>query len=514
MTSTSSFARLRFRIFIAAEGPLSGRPRPEGGASSHMHLPAFSDPNRLLQCLGCAALLLALGSGCKLGPDYERPPVEVPTDWRWKTAEPRDQIPRGEWWRVFNDPELDALESQAAALNQDLKAAAARVDQARATARLRRADFLPSLEAAPQWQRYRTSGNRPSPVDFPVPSFLQEQWDVPFDLTYEVDLWGKVRRSFESARHLTFANEAARQTILLTLQADVAAHYFSLLSVREELRLLEDAIRIRSEAFGIFEQRLNAGLGSEFEVQRARVEVASAEADLAATRRREAEIINALAVLCGTPPSSFIPEATGALPPAPPIAPDLPSSLLERRPDVAEAEREMAARNAEIGVAKTAFFPSIQLTGSGGFQSGAIEDLFKWDSRTWSIGPSITVPIFQAGRGGANLKRARALHEESVALYRQRILVAFGEVEDNLAALRFLHDQATARAQAAGSATTAAQLALERYTAGAVNFLEVVDAEAVRLQNELARVRVAQEQLIATVRLVKALGGGWDEPDL
>lgn len=461
--------------------------------------------------IASAMAVCLVASGCRLGPDYKRPQVDVPPDWRWKAGEPRDEVPRGSWWEVFRNPVLNDLEEQASSANQDIKAAIARVEQARATARFRRADFFPALDTSPSWVRYRTSGNRPSPVSFPVPSFTQQQWNIPFDLSYELDLWGKVRRSFESARHLAAAAEAARQSILLGLQSDVAANYFSLQGAAREILLLEDAIRIRKEALTIFEQRLQAGLGNQFEVQRARVEVASAEADLAQARRRQAELLDALAVLCGKPPPQFETQISTNLITAPTLAADLPSSLLERRPDVAEAERQMAARNAEIGVAKTAFFPSIRLTGSGGLQSGAIEELFTWDSRAWSIGPTINVPIFQGGRGGANLVRARAAYEESVAVYRQRVLVAFRDVDDSLAALQFLSDQASARQRAATSATSAAQLALERYTAGAVNFLEVVDAEGARLINEVARIRIANEQLLATVRLVKALGGGWEQ---
>jgi multidrug efflux system outer membrane protein len=457
------------------------------------------------------ALAVLVTAGCKLGPDYKRPAVSVPTDWRWKTAEPAEAVARGEWWVVFNDSALNDLEELASTANQDVQAAVARVNQARATARLRRADFMPTVNATPQWVRYRTSGTRPSPVDFPVPSFIQEQWDIPFDLTYEVDLWGKVRRTFESARNQAAAAEAARESVLLTLQSDVAGNYFSLRAADREILFLEDAIRIRREALSIFEQRLTAGLGNEFEVQRANVEVATAEAELASAQRRRAELLNALAVLCGQTPPDFTPAIGTNEIAIPAVAADLPSSLLERRPDVAEAERQMAARNAEIGVAKTAFFPSIRLTGNGGLQSGSIDDLFKWDSRTWGIGPQIEIPVFQGGRGGANLNRARAAYEEAVAVYRQRVLLAFRDVDDSLAALRFLKDQATARQHAAASATSAARLALERYTAGAVNFLEVVDAEGARLQNELARIRIANEQLVATVRLIKALGGGWQE---
>jgi multidrug efflux system outer membrane protein len=449
--------------------------------------------------------------GCKLGPDYKRPEVAVPPDWRWKTGEPADGVPRGNWWSIFNDPALDLLEEQATAANQDVLAAMARVEQARATARLRRGDLMPTFESNPSWARYRTSGNAPSPVDFPVPSFTQEQWDIPFDLTYEVDLWGRVRRSFESARNQAAAAEAARESILLTLQSDVAENYFTVRATTREIALLEDTIRIRNDALKIFEQRLRAGLGNEFEVQRTKVEVATAEANLANAQHRRALLLNALAVLCGQTPFDFEPEIGTTELVLPTVAPDLPSSLLERRPDIAEAERVMAARNAEIGVAKTAFFPSIRLTASGGVQSGSIEDLFKWDSRTWGIGPEINVPIFQAGRGIANLDRARAAYEEAVALYRQRVLVAFRDVDDSLAALRFLKDQGRAREAAALSASNATRLAMERYTAGAINFLEVVDAEGERLLNEVARIRIHNEQFAATVRLIKALGGGWQE---
>ena len=465
--------------------------------------------NRILSWATGLALLTALG--CKLGPDYERPSVIVPADWRWKAAEPTDNVPRGEWWTIFQDPTLNALEEQASTANFDLQAAIARVNRARAIARFRGGELMPTVEGNPTWVRYRTSGTRPSPVDFPVPSFTQEQWDIPFDLSYELDIWGRIRRGLESARHEAIAAEAAREFVLLTLQSDVAGNYFSVRSVDREIRLLEDTIGIRRDAVGIFEKRVQAGLGNEFEVQRALVEVASAEAELAFARRRRAELLNALAVLCGQAPPDFNPEFGTNQIVLPEVAPDLPSSLLERRPDVAEAERQMAARNAEIGVAKTAFFPSISLTASGGLQSGSIEDLFKWDSRTWGIGPEINVPVFQAGRAFANMDRARAVYEEAVANYRQRVLLAFRDVDDSLAALRFLKDQAKAREMGAESAGNATRLAVERYKAGAVNFLEVVDAEAARLLNELARIRIANEQLIATVRLVKALGGGWQE---
>lgn len=461
------------------------------------------------QQIGWLLCLAAVLTSCKLGPDYKRPPVATPPGWRWKTAEPRDEVPRGAWWTVFQDPNLDVLEQNAVAGNLDLKAAYARVEQARSQARISRADFFPSITADPSFARYRTSANAPSPVPFPIPSFTQSQWNIPFDLSYELDVWGRVRRSFESAQQLALGAEAARQSVLLSLQADVAGNYFSLQTAEREMEFLTETIRLRGEALQIFEQRLKAGVGSDFEVQRAKVEVATAQAELGASQRRRAVLINALALLSGRVSTGFMPALTTNLIKIPIIGPDVPSSVLERRPDVALAERDLASRNAQIGVAQAAFFPSVSLTASGGVLSGDVTDLFNWGSRTWSFAPNISIPIFQGGRNQANLERARAIYDEGVSLYRQRVLVAFKEVDDSLADLQFLALEAAARRQAADSATAATKLSFARYRAGAVNFLDVIDSENARLQNELAFLGITNEQLLATIRLIKALGGGW-----
>jgi multidrug efflux system outer membrane protein len=457
--------------------------------------------------LGLAGLLL---TGCKTGPDYVRPTVETPEAWRWKLAEPRDHVPRGAWWEVFGDPELNRLEALAIADNLDLRAAFGRVEQARLAARLTESQFYPTIDGQAGWVRYRTSGSAPAPVPFPVPSMQQSQWSIPLDLSYELDLWGKVRRDFEAARYRAQGSEAARQAVLLALQAEVAAAYFSLQTAGQQQDLLKQTIALRSEALGLFEQRLAAGIGGDFEVQRARVEVATAEADLAAVERGAAQLQHLLAVLCGRPPSALEFTVTPGPPRLPQIQPDVPSSVLERRPDVAQAERELAARCAQIGVAKASFFPVVRLTASGGFLSGDLEDLFNWDSRTWSIGPGLSVPLFAGGRLRAGLERSRAAYEEAVSLYRQQVLVAFKEVEDSLSALSHLARESTARQTAAEAAEAARRIAFDRYRAGSVNFLEVVDAEQARLLNELAHLRVGNEQQLATVRLIKALGGGWE----
>ncbi len=459
------------------------------------------------------AFLLAgwIGAGCKLGPDYQRPEVEIPEAWRWKNAEPRDDVPREGWWRVFGDPQLDALQAVAASGNLEAQAALARVEQARSVARISRADFFPILNGSAAWTRYRTSGNAPSPVGFPIPSFTLGQFQTPLDLSYEVDLWGRVRRSFEGAVNLALGAEAARQSVLLALQADVAFDYFRLQSLDREIDLFERTVEVRGEALDIFRQRFQAGMLTEFEVQRGQVEVSSAEADLEALRRARAQVFNRLAVLCGLPPSRFDALIATNTPAPPRVAADLPSSLLERRPDVAAAERALAAKLSQIGVARGAFFPSLRLTASGGLLSGELTDLFEWESRTWSLGPSVSLPLFAGGRNRADLDRAKAAYDEAVALYRQTILVAFSEVEDALAAIQFLERETSARRVAATSAALAARQSVSRYQAGSVGFLEVVDSEEARLSNLLAHERVMREQQLATVRLLKALGGGWKE---
>ena len=452
-----------------------------------------------------------LVSGCTtLGPEYKRPAVESPEAWRWKTAEPKDHVPKGEWWKMFNDESLNELQQAAAEGNLDLQAAYQRVEQARITARVSRADFYPSLNGGLNWARYRTSANAPSPVPFPIPSFTQSQWTVPFDLSYEVDLWGKVKRSFDSAQQLAISTEAARRNLQLTLEAEITMTYFQLQSLDQQIDLLNKAISLRKEALKIFGQRLEAGIGSNFEVERARVEVATAEADLSAAQRNRAGLINTLALLCGKPASKFTVTVKPSVTPVPQVAADLPSSLLERRPDIAQAEREMASKLAQIGIAKSAFFPSVRLTANAGYLSGDVTDLFDWNSRTWALGPGVSIPLFAGGRNRANLDRTRAIYEESVLNYKQKILVAFKEVEDSLSALQFLAGEVKAREEAAKAATSAAKLSLDRYTAGSINFLEVIDSENVRLMNELARVRIANEQLTTTVRLIKAFGGGWE----
>ncbi len=454
-----------------------------------------------------------------IGPDYHQPTNSVPAAYKdavlgsWKEGMPLDYVQKGNWWVIFDYTFLNLLEARAVQANQNLKAAVARVGQARATARVARADLLPSATLEPSYDRQRYSPNQ-------VPSFgnvTANTFSVPLDLTYEVDLWGRVRRSFEGARADAQASLADYYSLLLSLQADVAQNYFDLRAVDAEIAIVADTVDLRHQQVRLVRSRFEGGIGNELDIARAETELATTEADAAALAQRRSELENALAILAGTNPSGFHLPASGATNwnPAPPDIPSgLPAELLERRPDVAAAERRLASANAHIGVAKAAFFPVVTLTGSGGYLSGEVDSLFKWDSRTWSFGPTISLPIFAGGRNRANYQRSQAAFDEAIATYRQQVLVAFGDVENSLAGIRHLADQSAAQQRAVVQSRRAAVLAIDRYRSGIVAYLDVVDASRDALQSERANAELTGLRLDAAVRLIKALGGGWSEQQL
>ena len=454
-----------------------------------------------------------------VGPDYRRPTSSAPANYKavelgaWKQGQPLDNLPKGNWWEVFGDPSLNELESEALRANQELKAAVARVDQARATARVVRSELLPSLNFDPSFTRERFSPNQ-------VPSFgglTANTFRAPLDLSYEVDLWGRVRRSLQSARADAQASLAAFYNVLLTLQADVAQNYFTLRALDAEIATVVGTLDLRKEQVRLVRSRFEGGIGNELDIARAETELAATEAEAALLARRRAELENAIAILIGSNPASFRLVAASAnnWNPQPPGVPaGLPAELLERRPDVAEAERQLASANARIGVAKAAFFPVLTLTGSGGYVSADIDSLFKWDGRAWSIGPSLSLPLFAGGRNRANYKRSQAAYDETVARYRQQVLVAFGEVENSLSGIHHLATQAAAQQRAVANARRAANLATDRYRSGIVSYLEVVDASRDALSAERANAQLAGQRLIAAVQLIKALGGGWSEQQI
>jgi len=469
----------------------------------------------LILSLATATTFAALPS---VGPDYARPAVTAPAVFRdaddlgsWQTAVPSDSSVRGEWWKLFADPALDALEAQALAANQDLRAAAARVEQARTVAGLARSAYSPDIALNPSVIRERTSAT----TDNVLPNSLTTTYRAPLVAAWELDLFGRVRRLNESARADAEASAATFESVRLALTAEVAATHFSLQGLDRELALVRDTVGLRRRAVELVTVRLRSGAAAELDLARADTELATTEADVAALANRRSALQNALAVLVGTSAPDFNPPPAGAQIGVPPAVPaGLPASLLERRPDIAAAERMLASANARIGVAKAAFFPAISLTGGAGFASGDIDNLFNAGSRAWSIGPSLHLPIFQGGRNRANLERSRAVYDEGVAAFRQRVLIAFREVQDALTATHLLVQQSAAQDRALASARRAAALAQTRYDAGVVSYLEVIDAQRTSLATERASAQLAAIRLNTGVSLIKALGGGWQPATL
>jgi hydrophobe/amphiphile efflux-1 (HAE1) family protein/NodT family efflux transporter outer membrane factor (OMF) lipoprotein len=451
-----------------------------------------------------------------IGPDYQQPTNAIPQNYKaaaygaWKVGQPLDNLPKGNWWELFGDTNLNDLEEQALQANQQLKAAVARVSQARDIARVARGELLPYVSADPSYNRQRYSPNE-EPSYGPLTA---NTFSTPLDLSYEVDIWGRVRRNFESARADAQASLADFYNVLLTLNSDVAQNYFSLRSLDAEIAIVSDTVGLRHEQVRLVRGQFEGGIGSQLEVAQAETELATTEAEAASLAQQRDQMENALAILVGQNPATFhlAADANSNWNPQPPEIPaGLPADLLQRRPDVAEAERQLASANAKIGVAKAAFFPVVTLTSSGGYLSGDVSSLFNWESRTWSFGPSVSLPIFTGGRNKANYKHAWAVYDETVANYRQQVLVAFGDVENSLSAIRHLADQSEAQTRAVKAAQQATDLATDRYRSGIVAYIEVVDASRDSLTAERANAELAGQRLIAAVQLIKALGGGWDE---
>lgn len=494
------------------------------------------------------ALLIGLFlAGCKaVGPDYHGPPApEAPNPLRfknavadnarrWKIAEPKDFDPRGAWWEIFRDPDLNRLETAATANNQDLRLAVGRIAESRAQTRVAASDFYPHADYDGSYVRERSSNNDPYQTGQLVnpktiggaasgatggPLTLTQQpltrsfalFRQPVDLNWELDLFGRVRRNYEAARATRASVEADAANVTLSVAANVALGYFNVRALDTEIAVINRTIHARQDALGIAQERLSAGLTGELDVVREKSELATDQADLEGVKRARAEMENALATLVGQPASAFryAPHELSATATPPRVPAGLPSGLLERRPDVAMAERQLAAANAQIGVAVAAFFPRITITGAAGFESATVTDLFNWESHIWQIGPSINLPIFEGGRNTANLQAAHARYDQEVARYRQQVLVAFQDVENALVDLRTLAAQAAAQGRAVEASRRTLQLSQDQYRNGAVTFLDVADAERTLFNSERTAAQLLGQRMQATVQLIKALGGGW-----
>jgi NodT family efflux transporter outer membrane factor (OMF) lipoprotein len=464
--------------------------------------------------LALAALQL---SGCAVGPNYHAPVIQAPPAYKeagnWKPAEPNDQNLGGNWWTVFQDPQLNDLELQVNVSNQNLKAAEARYREARAALRYSRADYYPTVTAGPSATRTRTSANRPPPSST-FNGITYNDFVLPFDLSYQADVWGRVRRTVESYREQAQASAADLATVNLSMHADLAVDYFQARSLDAQEQLLNSTVTQYERYLELTQNRFQGGLSSEVEVQQARTQLETTQAQAIDVGVLRAQYEHAVAILIGKPPAEFSLPPMPLTAPPPPIPVSVPSELLERRPDIAAAERRVAAANAQIGVAKSAYYPVINLGASGGFESANIASLLNGPSGLWSIGASALVTVFDVGRRRAFTDEARAAYDSQVATYRETVLTGFQQVEDNLAALRILENEAAVQDQAVAAAQSSLELSITRYQGGVTSYLEVTVAQSAALADEVTAVNILGRRLASAVLLIQALGGGWDRSSL
>jgi NodT family efflux transporter outer membrane factor (OMF) lipoprotein len=451
--------------------------------------------------------------GCAVGPKYKTPIAPAPPAYKemgsWKTAQPSDQKLGGNWWEIFQDPQLNALEQQISVSNQNLKAAVAQYQQSRAALRYVRADYYPTLTAAPSASRQRYSNNRP-PHSSTFDGLTFSDFVLPIDLSYQVNAWGRVSKNVESYREQAQASAADLAVINLSLHATLAVDYFAARSLDAEEKLLKDTVAQYQQAFQLNEDRYNGGLASEVEVEQAKT-IRAQMVDVGVAR---SQFEHAVAVLLGKPPTEFTLPPLPLTTPPPAIPVGIPSELLERRPDIAVAERRVASANAQVGLAKTAYYPSLNILGSGGFESGSITTLLQGPSALWSVGASSLMTVFDVGRRRALNDEAKASYDSTVASYRETVLAGFQQVEDNLAALRILEQEAGVQAVAVQAAQRSLDLSNTRYEGGVTSYLEVITAQNAALADEVTAVNILGRRMASAVQLIQALGGGWDHSSL
>jgi NodT family efflux transporter outer membrane factor (OMF) lipoprotein len=461
--------------------------------------------------------VILLSGGCAVGPNYRTPVVETPPAYKeagnWKLAEPNDHNLGGNWWTIFQDPQLNALEGQVDVSNQNLKAAQAQYQEARAALRYDRADYYPTITTDPSAIRTRVSGNAPPPGGISEGKTYND-FVLPFDFSYQVDVWGRVRREVESAREQAQASAADLATVNLSMHADLALDYFEARSLDAEEQLLNSTVTEYEQALELNQNRFQGGLGSEVEVEQARTQLETTRAQAIDVGVLRAQYEHAVAILIGKPPAEFSLPALPLTAPPPPVPFSVPSELLERRPDIAAAERRTAAANAQIGVAQTAYYPQIALGVAGGFESSELASLLTGPSGWWSVGASALETVFDAGRRHAATEEARAAYDAQVAAYRESVLGGFQEVEDNLAALRILENEAKVQEQAVTAAQSSLDLSTTRYKGGVTSYLEVITAQSAALSDEVQAVNILGRRMANTVLLIQALGGGWDRSSL
>ena len=486
--------------------------------------------------LALALALLVLGSGCTVGPDYLRPSMISPDAYKeldgWKIANPRDGLARGSWWEIFADPQLNALEARVSISNQNLVVAEAQYRQARALVREARAAYFPTVTLGLGYTRSRqsttfsvgsggtsstgTSAGGASSAGGTSGSSGQPRSDfeVALDFSWELDVWGRIRRTVESNRASAQASAGDLETARLSFQAELAQDYFQLRTVDAQKQLLDETVSAFEKFLRLTQDRFASGVASQADVVQAQTQLKTTQAQAIDVGVQRAQLEHAIAILIGQAPSSFSlpPTPLTATPPAIPIG--VPSELLERRPDIAAAERRVAAANAQIGVAVAAFYPTITLNASSGLESSSLAKWFTAASRFWSVGPGISQTVFDGGLRRAQTDAARAGYDATVATYRQTVLAAFQGVEDNLAALRILEAENAVQDEAVKAARKSVDLTTNQYKAGTVSYLNVITAQTIALADEITAIQIGGRRMAAAVLLVQALGGGWKAADL
>ena len=470
-----------------------------------------------LRSVAFALVGASLLAACTVGPDYKRPAATTAATYKelegtgWKTAEPADARIRSAWWEVYNDPALNALEQQVASANQNVQAAQARFRAARAQVEQFRSQFFPVVTAGGGYSRARSSEN----VKFKsTAGKTLDDWIVGADATWEPDLWGRVSRSVEGARANAQASAADAQSALLSMQAELATDYFELRGIDREKQLLDDTIAAYKEAVELTQNRYKGGIATDADVAQAQTQLRTTQAQSIDLGVQRAQLEHAIAILTGQTPSTVsLPVAPLVAVPA--VAPvGVPSTLLERRPDIAAAERPMVDLNAQIGVATAAYFPNLILSVTGGLEATNFSDWLLAPARFWSLGPTLAGTLLDFGGRAAKKAEAQANYDEGIAQYRQTVLTAFGQVEDNIAALRVLEQEAQAQDDAVSAAQRSLAIVSNRYKNGAITYLDVVVAQTTALTNERQAVSIARRRMAASVALIKALGGGWDVTSL
>lgn len=480
-------------------------------------------PNHF-QILAVSLMGLVLFKGCDKAPKYAKPAVATPSAYKeiapdafketdnWKFARPADAVIRGKWWEMFNDPQLNALEEQLNTANQNIALADANFHAARALVKESRSEYFPTVTTSPSIIVSRQSAAAThSNVS---PGRQSTNYSLPFDASWEPDFWGRIRNTVVASTSEAQATAADVQNVRLSVEAELAFDYYQLRSVDAEKALLDSTIAAFQEELDLTRVRFETGIVSDEDVAQAETQLKTTQAQATDLGIQRAQLEHAIALLTGQPASTFslAVAPSDAKPPAVPVG--LPSQLLERRPDIAAAERRVAEANAEIGVTKAAFFPSLVLGATGGLESTSIASWFTWPARFFSLGPTLSQTLFDKGRRKAQTEFARAQYDATVASYRNTVLTSFQEVEDNIAALRILSRELEQQNEAVASAQRALTLAMERYRSGIDSYLNVITAQATLLNNQRTAVNLQAQQMTASVELIKALGGGWNASEL